>query len=264
MPGPHGSLPSSNTPAVILKGVSVRYRVPTEPIATLKEHAIRLIQGRRVGYREFWALKDIDIRVPQGQALGIIGRNGAGKSTLLKVISRILRPTQGRVWVRGSVAPLIELGAGFHPELTGRENIYLNGAMLGFSRTEMQEKFQRIVDFAELWDFIDAPLRTFSSGMQMRLGFAIASDVVPDLLIIDEILAVGDEGFQDKCMDRMLQFREGDTTILYVSHGLESVRELCDCCAWIDGGRIQAYGETGEVIDAYHAGVVRGTTGAKS
>ncbi len=247
--------PPSPPPAIVLRGVSVRYRVPTEPVATLKEHAIRLLQGRRVGYREFWALKDINIKVPQGQVLGIVGRNGAGKSTFLKVISRILRPTEGRVWVRGTVAPLIELGAGFHTELTGRENVFLNGAMLGFSRTEMQEKFDRIVDFAELWDFIDAPLRTYSSGMQMRLGFAIASDVSPDLLIIDEILAVGDEAFQEKCMHRMQGFREDATTILFVSHSLRSVLDLCDRCIWIDNGRIQAAGATGEVIDAYHAGV---------
>jgi ABC-2 type transport system ATP-binding protein len=251
----HPPATASSASTIVLRGVSVRYRVPTEPVATLKEHTIRLLQGRRVGYRDFWALKGIDLEVHQGEALGIIGRNGAGKSTLLKVISRILRPTEGRVWVRGSVAPLIELGAGFHPELTGRENVYLNGAMLGFSRAEMQEKFKRIIDFSELWDFIDAPLRTYSSGMQMRLGFAIASDVEPDLLIIDEILAVGDEAFQEKCMHRMLGFRENATTILYVSHGLESVRELCDRCVWVDGGRIQALGETGKVIDAYHSGV---------
>jgi ABC-2 type transport system ATP-binding protein len=251
----HRPATASSAAAIALRGVSVRYRVPTEPVATLKEHAIRLLQGRRVGYRDFWALKGIDLEVYQGEALGIIGRNGAGKSTLLKVISRILRPTQGRVWVRGSVAPLIELGAGFHPELTGRENVYLNGAMLGFSRAEMQGKFKRIVDFAELWDFIDAPLRTYSSGMQMRLGFAIASDVEPDLLVIDEILAVGDEAFKEKCTRRMHGFRENATTILYVSHSLDSIRELCDRCVWIDGGKIQALGETGKVIDAYHSGV---------
>lgn len=240
-------------PAIVLQDVSVRYRIPTEPVATLKEHAIRLLQGRKIGYRDLWALKDVSLRIKQGQALGIIGRNGAGKSTLLKVVSRILRPTQGRVWVRGSIAPLIELGTGFHMELTGRENVYLNGAMLGFSRSEMEAKFSRIVDFAELWDFIDAPLRTYSSGMQMRLGFAVASDTDPDILIIDEILAVGDEAFQHKCLARMRSFREKGTTLLFVSHGLGAVREICDTAVWVDAGAIRTYGPVNEVLDQYQA-----------
>jgi ABC-type polysaccharide/polyol phosphate transport system ATPase subunit len=245
---------SSPSPAIVLKDVSVRYRVPTEPVATLKEYAIRLLQGRRVSYREFWALKGIDLEVTVGEAVGVIGRNGAGKSTLLKVVSRILRPTEGRVWVRGKVAPLIELGAGFHPELTGRENVYLNGAMLGFSRDQMEEKFERIVDFAELWDFIDAPLRMYSSGMQMRLGFAIASDVDPDILIIDEILAVGDEDFQEKCTDRMREFRQRGTTLLFVSHAMNSIRQLCTRAVLIDSGRKVIDGAPEEVIDHYHRG----------
>lgn len=242
----------SRPPAIVLRDISVRYRVPTEPVATLKEHAIRLLQGRRVGYREFWALKGINLRVEPGEALGIVGRNGAGKSTLLKVVSRILRPIDGRVWVRGAVAPLIELGAGFHPELTGRENVFLNGAMLGFSRTEMERKFERIVEFAELWDFIDAPIRTYSSGMQMRLGFAIASDVDPDILIIDEILAVGDEAFQEKCMTRMNNFRAGGTTILFVSHSLEPIKQLCSRVVWIEEGQVVFVGEPEPAIQRYH------------
>lgn len=239
--------------SVALRSVSVRYRVPTEPVATLKEHALRLLQGRRVGYREFWALEDISLDVAKGEALGIIGRNGAGKSTLLKVVSRILRPTKGRVVVSGAVSPLIELGAGFHPELTGRENVFLNGAMLGFSDEEMREKLDRIVAFAELEDFIDAPLRTYSSGMTLRLGFSIATDVDPDILIVDEILSVGDEAFQRKCMDRMLSFRERGTTILYVTHGLKSVRELCDRAIWLEHGKIEAMGTPATAIDAYLA-----------
>jgi len=241
--------------AIHLSGVSVRYRVPMEPIATLKEHAIRLIQGRRVGYREFWALHNAGLEVRRGESLGIIGRNGAGKSTLLKVIARVLHPTQGRVLVWGNVAPLIELGAGFHPELTGRENVFLNGAMLGFSRVQMEEKFERIVEFAELPAFIDAPLRTYSSGMIMRLGFAIATEVDPDILIIDEVLSVGDEAFQEKCMARMRQFRERGTTILFVSHSLPSVANLCDRAIWIDSGYIKHSGATDDVIHAYRASV---------
>ncbi len=244
--------------AIQLTDVSVRYQVPTERISTLKEHAIRRLQGRSVGLREFWALEGVDLAVEEGEALGIIGRNGAGKSTLLKTISRIVRPIRGRVWVRGSLAPLIELGAGFHPELTGRENISLNGALLGFSRSEMDEKFDRIVAFAELREFIDAPLRTYSSGMQVRLGFAIASDVEPDILIVDEILAVGDEAFQQKCHARMEGFRQRGTTILFVSHNLEAVAKICDRAIWMEKGRIRQQGPAGEVVTAYRKQVAGG------
>ena len=244
--------------AVHLTGVSVRYRVPTEPIATLKEHVIRLLQGRRVGYRKFWALHDVDLKLRRGESLGIIGRNGAGKSTLLKVIARVLRPTGGRVWVRGNVAPLIELGTGFHPELTGRENVFLNGTMLGFSRAEMERKFANMVEFAELGDFIEAPLRTYSSGMVMRLGFAIATDVDPDILIIDEILAVGDEAFQAKCHARMQGFRERGTTLLFVSHALGAVQQLCDRAIWIEQGGIWQSGSADVVVNAYHEHVTKG------
>jgi lipopolysaccharide transport system ATP-binding protein len=242
---------AENSLAIQLRGVSVRYRVPTEPVSTLKEHVIRLLQGRRAEYREFWALDGVDLDVPRGEALGIIGRNGAGKSTLLKVVSRILRPTAGQVWVKGRVAPLIELGAGFHPELTGRENVYLNGAMLGFSPSEMQARFEDIVEFAEVRDFIDAPLRTYSSGMMTRLGFAIASDVDPDILIIDEVLSVGDEAFQQKCLARMQGFRDKGTTILFVSHNLDSVERLCDRAVWIDHGEVQHSGAVRETSEAY-------------
>ena len=234
-----------------LHGVSVRYRVPTEPVSTLKEHAIRLLHGRRSEYREFLALDGVDLEVRRGEALGIIGRNGAGKSTLLKVVSRILRPTAGQVWVRGTLAPLIELGAGFHPELTGRENVYLNGAMLGFSQAEMQARIEGIVEFAELSDFIDAPLRTYSSGMMARLGFAVASDVDPGILIIDEVLSVGDEAFQQKCLARMQSFRERGTTVLFVSHALDAVQRLCDRAVWVEHGRIRFSGAVDQTVKAY-------------
>ena len=205
-------LPSTDEPVVALDNISVRYRVPHERYNTLKEHAIRLLE-RRVQYDDFWALRDVNLRVRQGEVVGIVGRNGAGKSTLLKVISRVLRPTTGRVYLRGRVAPLLEFGAGFHPELTGRENIFLNGAILGFSHSDMQAKFKDIVDFAELWDFIDAPLRTYSSGMVARLGFAIATDVDPDILILDEVLSVGDVAFQQKSAERIQSFRAAGATI---------------------------------------------------
>lgn len=237
--------------SVCLEGVSVRYRIPTEPVSTLKEHAIRLAQGRRVVYRDFWALQNMSLELHRGESLGIVGRNGAGKSTLLKVVARVLRPTIGRVWVQGQLSPLIELGAGFHPELTGRENVYLNGAMLGFSHAEMTEKFDHIVEFAGLWDFIDAPLRTYSSGMMMRLGFSIASDVEPDILIIDEILAVGDESFRSKCLTRMESFRKSGTTILFVSHSLDAIRNTCSRAIWIEDGRMQRDGSAHEVTAAY-------------
>lgn len=237
--------------AVRLSEVSVRFQVPTEQVGTLKEYVIRGLQGRRISYRKFWALRDINLRVRRGESLGIIGRNGAGKSTLLKVIARVLRPTTGRVQVRGNVAPLIGLGAGFHPELTGRENVALNGAMLGFSRGQMEEKFDRIVEFAELGPFIDAALRSYSSGMVMRLGFAVATEVHPDILIIDEVLAVGDEAFREKCRARMAAFRDEGTTILFVSHALDSIRSTCDRAIWVEEGRIRQWGPVGEVVEAY-------------
>jgi lipopolysaccharide transport system ATP-binding protein len=236
--------------AVRLEDVSVRYRVPREHIATLKERAIRQLQ-RRVQFDEFWALRNVNVEVRRGEVLGIIGRNGAGKSTLLKVIARVLRPTTGSVWLRGRVAPLLEFGAGFHPELTGRENVFLNGALLGFSRAEMEAKFKHIVDFAELWDFIDAPLRTYSSGMVARLGFAVATDVNPDILIVDEILGVGDAEFQQKSADRIHGFLRSGATILLVSHSLDAIRNLCNRAIWLDNGRIVAGGTADQVIDAY-------------
>lgn len=235
---------------VQLESIFVRYRVPHERYATLKEHTIRWLQ-RRVQYDDFLALRDVSLTVRRGEVVGIIGRNGAGKSTLLKVIGRVLRPTRGRVRVRGRVAPLLEFGAGFHPELTGRENIFLNGAILGFSRAEMQAKFDRIVDFAELREFIDAPLRTYSSGMIARLGFAVATDVEPDVLIVDEVLSVGDAAFQQKSAERMQSFRAKGTTILLVSHNLALVEAMCDRAIWLERGRIVAEGSASSVVRQY-------------
>lgn len=233
-----------------LEDVSVAYRVPQERINTFKEYTIRWVQGK-VKHRSFLALQDVNLSVHRGEVLGLIGQNGAGKSTLLKLVARVLRPTGGRVWVQGRVAPLLEIGAGFHPELTGRENIYLNGALLGFSRKEMEEKYQRIVDFAELGDFIDAPLRTYSSGMWARLGFAVATDTQPEILIVDEILSVGDEAFQRKSLERIQSFQANGATILLVSHTMETIEKMCQQVAWLDHGKIIAYGSAGTVVDRY-------------
>jgi ABC-2 type transport system ATP-binding protein len=220
-----------------LESVSVRYRVPKERFGTYKEYLIRRIQGR-VGHEDFWALKDINISVNQGEVFGIIGRNGAGKSTLLKVVSRVLRPTNGRVRVLGRVAPLLELGAAFHHELTGHENVYLNAALLGHSQNEVDEKYQQITDFAEIGGFIDAPLRTFSTGMIARLGFSVATAWEPDILILDEVLAVGDE--------------ENGATVMLVSHNSNVINSICQRVAWIDQGLIKSIGDPSEVVELYH------------
>lgn len=243
-------IPTEPETAILVDNVSVRYRVPRERIGTFKEYMIRRVQ-RRVQHDDFCALQDVSFQVHAGEVLGIIGRNGAGKSTLLKVIARVLRPTEGRVRIRGRVAPLLEFGAGFHPELTGRENVFLNGALLGFSHSEMQAKFKEIVDFAELWDFIDAPLRTYSSGMVARLGFAVATDVNPDILIIDEVLSVGDTAFQQKSIERIQGFRAAGATILFVSHSLGMVEAMCDRILWLDHGQVMADGNPDAVIRRY-------------
>jgi ABC-2 type transport system ATP-binding protein/lipopolysaccharide transport system ATP-binding protein len=236
--------------AIRLENVGVRYRVPTERIGTFKEYIIRRLQ-RKVRNREFWALKGVNLSIYRGEVFGLIGQNGAGKSTMLKLMARVLRPTEGRVVVKGQVAPLLEFGAGFHPELTGRENVFLNGALLGFSRRDMEEKFDRIVDFAELWDFIDAPMRTYSSGMWARLGFAVATDFQPDVLIVDEVLAVGDEAFQRKSSARMQEFRDQGATILLVSHNMNTIAAMCHRAAWIHHGQVMALDSAGEAIRAY-------------
>ena len=235
---------------ITLEHVGVRYRVATERIFTFKEYMIRWIQ-RKVQVNDFWALKDINLTVQRGEALGLIGPNGAGKSTMLKLIARVLKPTNGRVLVIGKVAPLLEYGAGFHPDLTGRENVFLNGALLGFTREEMNAKFNRIVDFAELWDFIDVPMRNYSSGMWTRLGFAVATDVEPDILIVDEVLSVGDEAFQRKSLSRMEEFRRKGATILLVSHDMDTITEMCHQAAWLEHGEIRARGDVKDVIAAY-------------
>ncbi len=243
--------PLANDQTIIqLENVSVKYRVPQEQIGTFKEYFIRLLQGK-LKHRSFNALSQVDLSINRGEVFGLIGHNGAGKSTLLKLVARVIRPTGGRVRVCGHVAPLLEVGAGFHPELTGRENIFLNGSMLGFSRDEMQEKFPRIVEFSELGDFIDAPLRTYSSGMSARLGFAVATDSQPDILIVDEILSVGDEAFQHKSYERILSIKAQGATILLVSHSMGMIESICQRAAWVHRGQIVAVGNAKAVIDQY-------------
>jgi len=239
-------------PVIVADRVSVRYRIPQERIGSFKEFAIRRLQGR-IGYNEFWALRDVSLRVASGEILGVIGRNGAGKTTLLKVVARVLRPTSGRVRVTGHIAPLLDLGAGFHPELTGRENVFLNGALLGHTGGDVRDHFDEILEFAELGGFIEAPLRTYSSGMVARLGFAVATTWRPDILILDEVLAVGDEAFQKKCQARLKGFRERGSTVLFVSHSAAAVRGLCRQAIWLDHGRVQEFGPAEDVTARYHA-----------
>lgn len=243
--------PVDDTDTIIrLDKVSVRYHLPEEKMGTFKEYMIRLLQ-KRVRYNNLLALNEIDIEVKKGEIFGLIGRNGAGKSTLLKVISRVLIPTKGRVWIKGRVSPLLELGAGFHPELTGRENVFLNGTLLGHHRREIEEHMDEIINFAELGAFMDAALRTYSSGMVARLGFAVATTWQPEILILDEVLSVGDEAFQLKCQKRMETFRNNNVTSLLVTHSMQTVEKLCSRVALMEQGSIKMVGTPTEVIKAY-------------
>ena len=235
-----------------IKNVSVRFNKSTENISGLKEYMIKMIK-RELMFQEFFALKDISFTVKRGESWGLIGKNGSGKSTLLKLISGIIKPYQGSITVQGSISPLIELGAGFDSELTARENIFLNGALLGYKKKFITENFDRIVEFAELSEFIDVPLKNFSSGMSARLGFAIATITKPDILIVDEVLAVGDFAFQQKCKKRMEELLSGGTTLLFVSHSIEQVQELCQNAIWLEHGNIKAIGDTTSVSQQYMA-----------
>ena len=237
-------------PVIVLDNITVQYRAPEEVIGTFKEYAIQFLR-RNVRFREFKALNNVSMEVYEGEILGVIGRNGAGKSTLLKVISRVLIPTAGRVRIRGRISPLLELGAGFHPELTGRENIFLNGTLLGHSRKEVESRLSEIMEFAELDAFIDSPLRTYSSGMVARLGFSVSTTWQPEILILDEILSVGDEAFRQKCQQRMENYRNKGTTTLLVTHDSHTVEKLCTRAAWIDHGQLKAIGPSREVVNMY-------------
>jgi homopolymeric O-antigen transport system ATP-binding protein len=236
--------------------VSKRYRRHAHrPAATtLKSYLLKdLWVRRRYEQGAIWALRGVSLAVEAGTTLGVVGRNGSGKSTLLKLVNRVLKPDAGAVVVRGVVASLVELGAGFHPELTGRENIVINGTILGLTKKEIRARFDEIVEFAGLIDYIDEPVRTYSTGMYLRLGFSVAVHVNPDILLIDEVLAVGDRPFTQKCMDRMNRFKEAGKTIVFVSHDLETVRTWCGEAVWLDQGVLRERGKPGDVVDAYLA-----------
>lgn len=234
--------------------ISMMFNKSSEKIDNIREFIIKGLKHQLM-FEEFWALKNISLEVKRGEFVGIIGLNGSGKSTLLKCIAGVLTPTKGSITVNGSIAPLIELGAGFDPNLSARENVYLNGAVLGKSRKEMNALFDSIIDFAELWDFVDTPIKNFSSGMLARLGFAIATSFVPDILIVDEVLAVGDYKFQEKCEKRMRDIISGGTTVLFVSHSIEQVKKLCSRVVWIEKGKVIEEGVPEVVCEHYKGNV---------
>lgn len=239
-----------NDVQIMLENISMEYVVDRNGIQSMKEYMVSLLKGT-IKRETYQALNNISFSVKTGEVLGVIGKNGAGKSTLLKIISGILKPSSGQISTRGTIAPLLELGSGFDQDLTGYENIFLNGAILGYSKEFLQESYQKIVDFSELGDFIYSPIRTYSSGMMMRLAFSIAAVIVPDVLIVDEILAVGDAAFQKKSKQRMKELMSGGTTVLFVSHDLEQIRSMCDRVLWLDKGKVRAIGETEEVCEQY-------------
>ena len=243
---------------ITLNNIGMKYNLGVERDNSFKQAFINILSGK---YRKnkkkkddnfFWALKDVSFHVDRGEVVGLIGSNGAGKSTLLKVVSGVMKPTEGSVQVNGQISPMIELGAGFDMELTARENIYLNGAVLGYSKELLDEKFEEIVEFSELRDFLDVPVKNFSSGMTAKLAFSIATIVDPEVLIVDEILSVGDIKFQEKSKNKMMKMIKGGTTVLYVSHNLQSIRELCNRVVWLEHGVVQEIGDTKEVCDHYY------------
>ena len=233
-----------------VEDVTMRFRINSDKILSLKEFVTTALRGK-LRYDEFTALSHVSFEVRQGETLGLIGRNGAGKSTMLKVISGILKPTEGKVEVQGNVVPMLELGSGFDFDLTGRENVFLNGAILGYSERFLTEKYEEIVAFSELEQFMDTPIRNYSSGMLARLAFSVATVVKPEILIVDEILSVGDAAFQEKSRGRMLELMGGGTTVLFVSHSIEQIREMCSHVIWLDHGTVRADGATGEICDQY-------------
>ena len=235
---------------VDVRNVTIRFNLANQKVDNLKEYVIKLVK-KELMFQEFLAVKDVSFTVKKGEAWGIVGTNGSGKSTLLKAISGILKPYKGSIQVNGSIAPLIELGAGFDGNLTARENIFLNGCVLGHSEKYMKEHFDEIVDFAELWDFLDSPIKNYSSGMKARLGFAIATMVRPEILIVDEILAVGDYKFRKKCEKRMDEMLGNGTTLLYVSHSIQDIQKMCSHALWLDKGKMMMVGEAQEVCKAY-------------
>lgn len=237
------------TPAIEVDHVAKRFRLIHERNATLK--ALVFNGFRRTVHEDFWALSDVSFEVPEGSTYGLIGHNGSGKSTLLKCMARIYRPNRGSITTNGRVSALLELGAGFHPELSGRENVYLNGSILGLSRRDVDKRFDEIVAFAGIGNFIDTPVKNYSSGMFVRLGFSIAITVEPDILLVDEILAVGDESFQLRCMEKFAELRRSGRTVVMVSHSLDSVRTMCDRAVWLDHGQMMKEGDAYDVVTSY-------------
>jgi ABC-2 type transport system ATP-binding protein len=249
--GPEGRTAATGPErAILAERVSMRFRMPHERVDSLKEFLIRAVR-RNLAYEDLLALDDVSFEVEKGDVFGIVGLNGSGKSTLLRVVSGILEPTSGRCRTIGSVSPLIELGAGFDMDLTARENVFLNGSLLGFSRKEMNERFDAIVEFSELGAFLDVALKNYSSGMIARLGFAVATVVDPDVLVLDEILAVGDFLFQEKCEKRIRAMMEGGTTVLVVSHSIDQVERMCRNALWLEHGRVRMQGPAQDVCEAY-------------
>lgn len=236
--------------AVNVEHVTVRFNLANQKVDNLKEYFVKLVK-KELMFQEFIAVNDVSFQVKRGEAWGLVGTNGSGKSTILKAISGIIKPYQGKITVNGSIAPLIELGAGLDGNLTARENIFLNGCLLGHSEKYMKEHFEEIVDFAELWQFLDSPVKNYSSGMRARLGFAIATMVEPDILIVDEVLAVGDHKFRKKCHERMNQMLSKGTTLLFVSHSMDDVLKLCDYAIWMDQGKAVAIGEAKKICKEY-------------
>ena len=240
-----------NTDTIIdISNVTMRFNLAEQKTDSIKEYLVKLATGK-LHFNEFFALRDVSFQVKRGEAVALIGKNGSGKSTLLKIVEGVLYPTMGSVTVNGSIAPLIELGAGFDPELTARENIYMNGAILGHNRAFMDQHFEQIVEFSELRDFIDVPIKNYSSGMIARLGFSLATIVKADILIVDEVLAVGDFRFREKCHRKIAELLEGGTTLLFVSHSAEQVKALCPKAVWLDHGQMMAFGDTEEVFRLY-------------
>jgi ABC-type polysaccharide/polyol phosphate transport system ATPase subunit len=233
-----------------VENVKMKFNLSKEKTDNLKEYAIKFIK-RELHYHPFWALKGVSFEVKKGDKFGIIGLNGAGKSTLLKLIAGVMKPTEGNIQVKGSIVPLLEMGAGFDPDYTGRENIFLKGALLGYTRRFLEEKFDEIVEFSELEEFIDVPLKNYSAGMKARLAFSIATMVEPEILIIDEVLSVGDAKFQEKSRQKMNSLLDEDATVLFVSHSTQQVRNICNRAIWLDKGKLITQGDVNEVCDVY-------------
>ena len=237
--------------AIVVNGLSKRFRIPHEKKGTFYDHLIGLVKGGSYSYEEFWALKDVSFSVGRGETFGVIGPNGCGKSTLLKVLAGVLYPDSGKVKIEGKIAPFLELGVGFHPELTAVENIRLYGAIMGLSRREIEGKREEILEFAELKRFENMKLKNFSSGMYVKLAFSTAIQTDPDILLVDEVLSVGDESFQKKCAQKIDEIRRAGKTIVFVSHALGTVKDLCERCMLLDGGQVIMMGETEQVVGEY-------------